>query len=73
MSNKPIGKGDLVTVYRPVRFDGEQWLCDCFAAKVMGIVDGYAMLRRPRCVPFVESVSDLEKWRNNPPPMISKK
>jgi len=61
-------KGDKVKVYRPVRFNGEEWLCDWFEAKVMGVIDGYAMLRRgAKFVPFVESVKTLERWQIKPP------
>lgn len=29
--------------------------------KVMAVADGYAMLRRPSCMPFIKSLKDLEK------------
>lgn len=31
--------------------------------KVMAVADNYAMVRRPRCMPFVVSLSDIERWR----------
>jgi hypothetical protein len=31
-------------------------------ARVMAIAEGYAMVRFPRCMPFVESVKNLERW-----------
>jgi hypothetical protein len=30
--------------------------------KFMAAVDGYAMVRRPRCIPFVVPVSDWNSW-----------
>jgi hypothetical protein len=33
-----------------------------FAAEVLTISDGHAMLRRKGYSPFLESVRDLEKW-----------
>lgn len=29
--------------------------------KIMGIIDGYAMVRFPRCMPFVVAIKDLRK------------
>lgn len=63
-------KGDMVTVYVPKQFDGNEWTHSCFEAKVMCVVDGFAMLRRPHCMPFVESVNMLEKWQANPPKTV---
>lgn len=31
-------------------------------SRVMAIAEGYAMVRFPRCMPFIESVKDLERW-----------
>lgn len=31
--------------------------------KIMAVVDGYAMCRRPRCLPFTEAINDIQsKW-----------
>jgi hypothetical protein len=50
--------GDIVQIRRGAWFSES----GCFEAKVMAIADGYAMLRRKGCSPFVESITDLEKW-----------
>ena len=31
-----------------------------FEVRVMAVAEGYAMVRRPKCLPFVCSVKDLE-------------
>lgn len=35
-----------------------------FEVIVLSIVDGYAMVRRPGCMPFVEQAKDLHKKAN---------
>lgn len=49
----------------PKSFKGGKWEygINQVDARIMAIAEGYVMLRRPRCVPFIESVKDLEKWR----------
>lgn len=32
-------------------------------ARIMAIVEGYAMLRAKGAMPYIESVKDLQKWR----------
>lgn len=64
-------KGDKVMYYSPEKFDGKEWLYISFEVTVMGVIDGYAMLRRgPKFFPFVESVKQLEQWQTNPPKAI---
>lgn len=47
-------KGDLVYRQFPKYFDGNKWLYDNDGPfKVMGEIDGYLMVRRPRCTPIV--------------------
>ena len=29
--------------------------------RVMAVAEGYAMVRYPRCIPFIEAVADLTK------------
>ena len=63
-----LKRGDIVTVYRlSGLLGGNDPFYSKFDAKVMAVADGYAMLRRPGCIPFVESVKTLEKWKTNPP------
>lgn len=60
-------RGDMVKVYREWGFHNKRWHYRWFFAKVMVVSDGYAMMRRKGCMPFVESVKDLEKWAKSPP------
>jgi len=57
MSNKKM-------IYRqilPDRLTANGWINKVteFEVKVLAIVDGYAMVRRPHCVPFVVREKDL--------------
>lgn len=40
----------LFRTNNPTTFDGDKWT---FEVIVMAEVDGYAMVRRPHCMPFV--------------------
>ncbi len=51
-------------VYRrqqPDTFDGDKWtyMAIEFEVIVMAEVDGYAMVRKPRCMPFVVGIDKL--------------
>jgi hypothetical protein len=63
-------RGDVVLIYRPSKLVWTTWYYESFEATVMGIIDGYAMLRRKGCYPFLESVKQLEKWAKKPPPCV---
>lgn len=63
-------RGDLYAIYRPCGFYGGKWLYKLIGmAKVLGVIDGYAMLRFKGALPFVESVKTLERWKVSPPPL----
>ena len=36
-----------------------------FLAKIMAVADGYAMLRRPGCYPFIESLRELMEFQKH--------
>lgn len=59
-------RGDKIIYNRPMpdAFRGGKWIYKNYKreAKVMAIADGYVMLRHPRCMPYIESLKDLEKW-----------
>lgn len=54
--------GQIVKVRRHKAFDGKKWEYEYFEAKVIGFVENYAAVRRPRAAPFLESIKNLEKW-----------
>lgn len=57
-----IKRGDIVTFKKPIGIIGGCLVYeDSEPAKVMGIVDNYAMLRFPRGMPFVRTVKELTK------------
>lgn len=63
-----LKRGEMVAIYRPDCLMKGGWFYKRVNdAKVLGVIDGYAMLRYPRAFPFIESVKNLEKWKNNPP------
>jgi hypothetical protein len=47
----------------PVSFKNGIWENETvqFDVRVMAVAEGYAMVRRPRCMPFVCSIKDLHK------------
>lgn len=57
-------RGDLYSIYRisAIREGVTVYRRSTEKAKVMGVIDGWAMLRFKGCVPFIESAEDLEKW-----------
>jgi hypothetical protein len=64
-------KGDKVMYYSPEKFDGKEWLYISFEVTVMGVIDGYVMLRRgPQFFPFVESVRAFKQWQEHPPKLV---
>jgi len=57
-------KGKAIRTYTyPKSFNGKKWTDETeeFEVVVMAIADGYAMARRPRCMPFVCSVKELRE------------
>lgn len=46
----------------PDKFDGKKWThkTEEFEVIVLAIAGRYAMVRRPRCMPFVVNAKDLE-------------
>lgn len=48
---------------RPISFSDGKWHYERqkFEVIVMSVVDGWAMVRRPRCVPFVERADLLHE------------
>ena len=67
-------RGDIVTVQRLKGYlSGMTPVYQRFAAKVIAVADGWAMCRRPHCIPFVDRVKSLEAWTaSNPPETITK-
>ena len=59
--NNLIGKKVVLRRTVPDKIIGGKWInrIEEFEVIVMAIVDGYAMVKRPRCVPFVERAKDL--------------
>jgi FPC/CPF motif-containing protein YcgG len=51
----------------PIKFDGKKWTYsfDEHEVIVMAVVDGYAMIKRPGCMPFVVNAKDLEQGLND--------
>lgn len=57
-------KGDKYPRELPDSFSGGKWHYKCQGyVTVMGVIGNYAMVRFKGCLPFVESVKDLEKWK----------
>ena len=48
---------------RPSSFEAGKWIYKTqeFEVTVLSIVDGWAMVRRPRCAPFVEQAKNLHE------------
>ena len=48
---------------RPTAFNGSKWSHETteIEVRIMAIVDGYAMIRRKGCIPFVCSVKELKE------------
>ncbi len=42
---------------------GQLWNDIHGTVRVMSVAEGYAMVRRPHCMPFVISVRDMDGWR----------
>jgi hypothetical protein len=43
---------------------GDKIFDDIGEARIMSIAEGYAMVRRPRCMPFVIALKDIgKKWQ----------
>ena len=59
--------GDLVTIKHGQAVNGKlAYVRAPQKARVMGICEGYAMLRFKGCAPFIRSVKELEKWAASP-------
>lgn len=56
-----IGKRYSQTIVQPHHFDGKKWHFKTDVREVIlcAVYKGYAMIRRPRCMPYVGNVSDL--------------
>jgi hypothetical protein len=57
-------KKNMIWVNKTPWFHDNKWeykIVDEIEVIVLAIMDGYAMVRRPRCMPFVISVSDLKE------------
>ena len=67
-----VKRGDICTVYRPSAYRGGAWCYSRFQVKVLGVIDGWVMVRRKGAMPFIESVKQLEKWSVKAPgPVVS--
>jgi hypothetical protein len=55
-------RGDVAYRSTPDTLKGGKWYYKAHGPfKLMGIIDGYAMVRFPRCMPFTVAVSNLRK------------
>lgn len=60
-------KGDLVYRRLPDYFDGKKWHYKYDGPfRVMGEINGYLMVRRPRCAPFVLSAKNALRKQDLP-------
>jgi hypothetical protein len=50
----------------PVRYENGKWVNETieYEVRIMSIAEGYAMVRRKRCLPFACSVEELLEIKN---------
>ena len=62
----PALKKMILTQTHPVAFKDGEWTYETqrFPVRVMAVAEGYAMVRRPRAMPFVCHIKDLSTVPN---------
>jgi hypothetical protein len=56
-----IGDKVIRSYSNPVRYENGKWVNETteYEVRIMAIAEGYAMVRRKRCLPFACSVKEL--------------
>lgn len=68
---KKAAQRHVIHLFRwPDRMEAGKWIYREESRDVilMAVADGYAMVRRPRCVPYVALLREIEDGAMNPPP-----
>ena len=65
MDRKPLKKLAIHHDKRPVSFNGKKWSYKTTLknVEVMAIADGWAMVRLPKCAPYVCEEKELENLK----------